>query len=912
MTTRTLASATTVLLVLFTSLAPVAGRAQLRPPTLTLGEALVWRPIGPAHAGPIAAIAGHPMRLGVFYAGATGAGLWVTTDFGANWQPLFDAAPAGLVTSIAVAHSAPDVIYVTTSDSSSPDARGALHVSADNGATWRDVTALDGVRPAHVAIDPSDAQRVFVTARSVSPQHPGGLFRSRDGAHTFDRVLDASGDPGHTFVFLDPNRQTHVVATGRSAASAQGQRLVMHSADGGTTWQPAAGIPALADDAELDVTTLADSTTFALVSSRTGATLFRSIAAGTISWTTAGVPLSLPARTPAGPRLSATADGVLLLAAGTLLESRDNGATFTPVARSPEPPATMVWAHPSMPGVRIAAGTDGAVITVNDGATWSPAETLPTAVVDRVSVDASFPYRVCAAMEASVRCTSDSGAARSRALWYPLPRAFDGAVVSDPLDPDVVLGGSGLRYDRRTGQTLNVEPAATGERSVPMTFSADGRTLYAGAGSVWRTTNGGQVWTAMSPALAARPSRISALAVSPIDARIVWAGLDDGRVFVTRDGGSEWLERPSSADAAVSIRSIEPSRFDTNSAYVVLSSATARAGAAPRLVRTRDNGATWVDLGARIGNAGSIHAVREDPLRRGLLFAGTDRSVFVSFDDGETWQSLAVNLPATPVTDLVVKDADLIAGTAGRGVWVLDDLSPLRQMTADVSRAELFLFRPAQAWRVRASDEARTRDDRPAASALLTYALGRDAEEVTLEVIETTTGDVIRRYSNQPGAPFSLAADPHAVPATAGLHRVAWDLRYLPPVPGAAEAAPGTMVLPGTYQVRLTVDGRAVRQAITVRMDPRIRTSMVDLTAQRDLGRALDMARAAVEAARAETSAAGAPASGRASELVELAGDLDQLARVLQQADVRPAARLEIAIEHALQRVSMAIGGDTR
>jgi photosystem II stability/assembly factor-like uncharacterized protein len=912
MFTRLRPGVAVILLTAAAATLPVAlASRQTRPIDFVPGDALAWRPLGPFRAGPITAVAGDPSRHGVFYAGSAGAGLWKTTDFGAHWRPVFDAPPLGSVTAIAVAAAAPDVLYAAARTAGSG---ATLHRSTDGGTTWSQVGLSTRQPVTHVTLDPSDARRVFVTVRAATPgDATHGIFRSTDAGVTFERILRTSGDDVGAGVFVHPRQTAHLIAIGMGDAATS---AVLHSADGGSTWQPARGLPAVdARNLRADVAAAPGDTTFLVLASSTSAALFRSTDAGA-SWTVVNDGLPIDVRSVARPRLSVTSDGVLLLAAGLLFESRDAGRSFTPTAPPAGHDVDLLWTHPTMAGVRLLAGATGAVVTVNGGETWSAADALTAAVVDRVSVDMAFPYRICATGERDVWCAPARGddAARPPGAWQSLPRELAGPVVADPLDAEIVFGGAGLRHDRRTGQTLNVEPSALpgspSERALPLAFSADGRTLFAGARAVWRTVNGGLAWTAVSPDLATSSQRMSALTVSPIDARTLWAGLDDGRVFVTRSAGGEWVEaqRPSNA-AGASVRWLEPSRFDTNSAYAVLTYEGPMGDRPlPRLLRTRDSGATWTDVGARIENPGAIHVVREDPFRRGLLFAGTDRSLFVSFDDGERWQRVALNLPATPVRDLVIKDADLIVATAGRGVWMLDDISPLRQVTADVLRADLFLFRPAQVWRVRA-----TGDRAPAAGvaghgAMLTYQLGQPAQDaVTLEVIETTTGDVIRRWT--------------PLPAAAGLHRVAWDLRYPPPVPGAAGATPGTLVLPGTYQVRLTVDGRSVRQAITVRMDPRIRTSIVDLTAQRDLGRALDAARAAVAAARDATPApaqggvsdalAGAPA-GEAGTLAALADELDRLARAVQQADVKPAQRLESAIEGALTRVSMALGVDTR
>ena len=861
----------------------------LQPPTLVIDHALAWRALGPARAGPITAVTGDPAQFGTFYAGAAGGGLWTTSDFGAHWRLLFEAPPVGHVTAVATADR---VLYAAVAATATT---GAVYRSDDAGTTWARVEGegLGSRRVSHLLVDPANPQRLLA-ASLASRAGAAGLFQSQDGGRTFARLLampDRDHGPG---IFAVPAPHDVTLAVGTVPDRPSTTPALLRSIDNGLTWQATTGLPAIGPGTWLDIATTHDGTLVALVVEADGSSLRASSDAGA-TWHRVEGTLPPGVQASARPRLTITAEETWLVAAGDLYESHDSGHVFTPADDLPGVQPSLVWAHPSLAGVRIVAGARGVVVSVNGGASWSSAETLPAAVIDRVSVDAAFPFRVCATSDDAVACATAQEDVQGRA-WHPLPDGLaGGAIVSSPTDPDIVMGGAGIRHDRRTGQTIDIRPGdgsqTTDGGPVPMIFSADGRTLFAGSDAVWLSTNGGQDWTATGPALAAAPARIVALAASTVDPRALWAGLDDGRVFVTRSGGQTWIEasRPQPGGHA-RVRAIEPSRFDPDSAYVVL--AGDDGDDTRRLWRTRDRGTSWTAIGPHPETA-VVHAVREDPLRRGLLFAGTDASVFVSFDDGETWQPIGLNLPATPVTDLAVKDADLVAATAGRGVWVLDDLSPLRQVTPDVLRADLFLFRPAPAWRVRATPAG-------APGAFLTYALGRQAGEVTLEVIETRTGDVIRRFSSAPGT--GLAADPTPLPAAPGLHRVRWDLRYPPPMPDAAGAAPGTTVLPGTYQVRLTVDGHAVRQAVTIRMDPRITTATIDLTAQRDLGRAVDAARAAVHAARtaaspdADTGTASAAGPAALASLAALADDLERLAHVLQQADVRPSARTAAAL----------------
>ncbi len=870
---------------------------------------------------------GDRARPGVFYAGVAGAGLWRTTDFGASWVPIFEAPPSGDVTAVALARSAPGVVYAAV-DTTEDAAR--VFSSKDAGATWTPVVVAGAGAVTRVALDPGNALRLFVSlARNGDNEVVHDTLMSTDGGRSFVQIARVRGHAALTGVFVDPVRPSLVLALDSADAPTPTLR---RSTDGGATWLPAdesRTLPVFDSGLRhVDIAAGADGRIFLLAAGNAGLQLFTSTTAAQ-TWSRVAAVFPVDMAVVDTPRLGVTPSGRLLIATGALLASTDGPESFS---RVPHVPAgrvdDFVWAHPTMPGVFMLGGDSGAIVTVNDAETWSQPRALAAAAVDRISVDTAFPYRICADDRVAINCTEAWRDAASGTGWQTLPRHVTGPVLADPLDADMLVAGDLVRYDRRTGQRQEISHSGVSTaRSTPVAkvFSPDGRTLYVAGEGVWRTTNSGLDWTDISPASVRLSTtgvtpRVSAMAVSPIDTRTLWAGLDDGRLLVTRDGGITWETRdPPVEGLNVAIRGIEPSRFDTSSAYVVLSPDDKEVPT-PRLLRTRDLGATWVNVGTWIAGARRVNVVREDPFRRGLLFAGTDRSVFVSFDDGGAWQPLRLNLPAVPVTDLALKDADLIAATSGRGVWLLEDLTPLRQITTDVARAAVFLFRPPQAWRVRAGDTSvpveRSAAEGATRGATFTYLLG-DAvtDSIALEVVDTTTGDLIRRFTSRPGDSVSESTGATRLATTPGLHRVTWDLRYAAPTPGSVgegAAPPGTGALPGTYQVRLTVDGRNVRQAITIRMDPRVRTSILDLTAQRDLGRAIDAARAAVHAARTAPGPGGTPPAptARQRSLASLAAELNQLADVLQQADVRPGPRVEAAVEAAIARTAAVLGVD--
>jgi photosystem II stability/assembly factor-like uncharacterized protein len=531
----------------------------------------------------------------------------------------------------------------------------------------------------------------------------------------------------------------------------------------------------------------------------------------------------------------------------------------------------------------------------------------------QLAIDSAFPYRVCGITpQLGALCVASGGGASSAAVGV----GTAAHIMPDPSDPEVLFSGL-WRFDRRTAQRTFIapSPALVNTPDVgPVQFAADGKALYFATNVVWRSTSAGQTWTTISPDLTRSSSStppvsgpiamIVALALSPIDSRTIWAGTSNGLIHVTRDGGATWsVVREPEPGIADRILDIEGSRFDANGVYVAVG--TTAADEDRRLLRTRDGGATWTPIAAGLP-AGAAHAVTEDQLRRGLLFAGTDTGPWLSFDDGGNWQALTLNLPPAPVRDVAIKDSDLVIATAGRGFWVLDDIAPLRQLTADIARTDLFLFRPSIAWRLRAtavgvvSGVGPSPDATTADGIALHYLLGTEvAGPVTLEVIDSVTSDVIRRFSSRPSSPLE-----GRIEETPGLHRVRWDLRFAAPLAAAPEgtlpvdaALLGLAAQPGTYQVRLTAGGRVQRQAVTIRMDPRVRVSQADLTAHFALAKSVhDRLRALGELVRGP--ARGSEAAVDA--LRESARQLQQVALILQQADARPTPALEALAREVL------------
>jgi photosystem II stability/assembly factor-like uncharacterized protein len=891
---------------------------------------IAWRPIGPNRPGAVTAIAAPATSATTWIAGTREGGLWRTVDAGRTWSVALDVASIGAV---AIAPGDPSIIYAGTGDPSPDGARGdGLYASTDTGRSWTQMGLASSRAISAIAIDPVDAHRVFVAAQgdAYGPGGERGIFRSLDGGRTFTRVLAAGPNTDGVEVVLDPGNPQTVYATllerhvraGSSGFTAGPDTGMFASTDGGTTWRPiSAGLPTFAANGLTRITIAVGGGSagrlFAGVTASTRGGLYRSDDDGR-SWMLVHGPfaaLSADLSITVDPH---DADVVYVVSSGRLWRSTDAGHSFEPAwpeAASIAP--ARVWIAPGDPDVMIAAGRRGARVTINGGETWSDAAP-PGSSLSAITADEAFPYRICGVTsDAETWCVSS----RSN-LASVLPFSGGSSVAPDPLDPTIVYGGGVARYDRASAQVQDVGPAGVLRRGVLRFADMDARTLLFATDRLWTTNTGGLTWSTASTRLTRReappapgadddPRVVTAMTSSSVDRRTIWTGTSDGAVHVTRDAGVTWADvTPAVVPEWAAIASIEASHFDPASAYVAIDTHRLDDDG-PHVVRTRDGGATWTDVGSGLPAHASVHAVREDARRRGLLFAATDRSVSVSFDDGESWQSLRLNLPPTPVRDLLIKDADLVVATAGRGLWILDDISPLRQMTADLARADAFLFRPSTAWRIQPAADGSAFADAgaPPDGVALDYLLGAGVTgPVTIEIREAVSGELLRRYSSD--APGANGEAPLA--ATPGLHRLVWDVRYAPPsrpTTGTSGDEPrgarrGIWVKPGTYQVRLTVGPHVIRQAVAVRMDPRVRTSTADLDAQFDIAQRLSRTLDAL-AARAlgdETTGTRAPNS-----VVAAWNTLADLFDRVLAADARPTAAVSEAADAAIARADTLV-----
>jgi photosystem II stability/assembly factor-like uncharacterized protein len=897
-----------------------SGRAQ-GPPGLY--QDLAWRLIGPMRGGRTRAVAGVPGQRGVFYVGAVNGGVWKTNDAGRTWQPIFEGQPTQSIGAIAVAPSDPNIIYVASGEGLlRPDLSvgNGIYRSADGGRTWQHHGLTEGQQIAELAVDPHDPGRVFaaVLGHPYGPNAERGIYRTLDAGRTWERVLYKDADTGGSAVAIDP-ANSQVVYAGlwqarlgpwedKNEYNGTGGGL-FKSLDGGRTWkQLTNGLPPNLCQINIAIAASQPQRLYATVgttepreySSSAGLGVFRSDDAGE-SWVRISTDPRPALRIGGGDlpiiRVDPRNADVVYSTGLVTTKSTDGGKTWLSLRGAPGGDDYQnLWISPDDSRIIALVADQGAVITLNGGETWSSWLNQPTAQLYHVSVTPTFPYRVCAGQQESgsvcIASRGNDGSITGQD-WHPVGVIEYGYVAPDPLDPDLIYGAGRnevTRYHWSTGQVENVTPIPVRgpdvrvNRTQPVMFSPlDPRTLYYAANRLYRTRDGGATWQAMSPDLAREASGappsvgtlhpkgaerqrgvIYALAPSPLDAGRLWAGTDDGLVWLTEDAGGHWSNiTPPALNPWSKVTQIEASHFDANTAYVSVSRMRID-DLRPYIYRTRDRGRSWQAIVAGLPDS-PVNAVREDPQRKGLLFAATETAVWASFDDGDHWQSLQLNLPHTSMRDLSIHDRDLIVATHGRSIWILDDISRLRQSGGTLPQA-VALFRPAPAYRVRRStwtDTPLPPDEplaaNPPAGAIVEFFLPRASKQpVTLEVLDSR-GALVRRYrSDDPRDPSAdqLAREliptywikPAAVlPSQAGVHRWVWDLHYAPPVAvtrgypisavpqGTPQVPEGPLALPGNYLVRLTVDGRHFEEPLLLKQDPRVTVPPAALEQQHEL-----------------------------------------------------------------------------
>jgi photosystem II stability/assembly factor-like uncharacterized protein len=888
--------------------ASVAG-AQPFPPGAY--QDLRWRSIGPPRGGRTRAVAGVPGQPNVFYIGAVNGGVWTTDDAGRTWRPLFDDQPTQSIGALAIAPSDPNIIYVGSGEGlHRPDLSvgDGIYRSADGGKSWLHLGLRGGQQIPELAIDPRDPNRLYaaVLGHPYGPSAERGIFRSVDGGQSWQRVLYKDDNTGGSAIAIDPRHPDVLYAClweGRLGPSEDKNEFngtgggLYKSADGGTTWRAlTAGLPANLVQLNIAIAPSAPERLYATVatndpgeySSAAGLGVYRSDDAGE-HWARITQDPRPALRIGGGDlpvvRVDPADPDVVYSASIVTMKSVDGGRTWAALRGAPGGDDYQnLWISPADSRVIALVADQGAVVTVNGGRTWSSWFNQPTAQLYHVGITPTFPYRVCSGQQESgsacIASRGNDGQITARD-WHPVGVIEYGYVAPDPLDPDVVYGAGRnevSKYHWSTGQVQNVTPIPVrggevrADRTEPLLFAPlDPHTLYYAANVLYKTSDGGATWAAISPdltrpepglppsvgalhtaAAAKQRGAIYALAASPLDRGTLWAGTDDGLVWLTRDGGGHWADvTPPGVTAWSKVTQLEASHFDAASAYCSVSRLRVD-DLHPFIYRTRDGGRSWQPIGAGLPDDAPVNAVREDPLRRGLLFAATERAVWVSFDDGEHWDSLQANLPHTSMRDLAIHGTDLIVATHGRSFWVLDDISRLRQLAANRLK-EPWLVAPAPALRVQRSTWSDTPipPDEPTAAnppdgAVLEYFLPRDAKGVVVLEVLDPQGALVRRYASDDRPSPSLeelarqlippywVAAPRTLPRTAGMHRWVWDLRYPAPlttghgypisaVPHATPRQPlGPVAVPGSYTVRLTVDGRRLEEPLAVKPDPRV------------------------------------------------------------------------------------------
>lgn len=876
----------------------------------SLFNSMQWRMIGPHRGGRTVGAVGVPQQPNTFYIGVNNGGVWKTTDYGRTWFPIFDDQPTGSVGDVAVAPSNPNVIYVGSGEGlQRPDLSvgDGIYKSTDAGKTWINLGLKDAQQIGGLDIDPTNENKVFVAAlgHPYGPNTERGVYRTTDGGKTWEKVLYKDENTGAVQVTIDPTNSNIVYAdmwAGRQGPWENGawngpESGLYKSTDGGTNWKKLTnGLPTTQQGLGRIGFCIAPSDPnrlYATVESPRLGGIYRSDDAGE-TWKLLTNDNRFFGRSSDFAELKVDPKNANIVYSANVVtwKSIDGGKTWNAFRGAPGgDDYHRIWINPNNPDIILIASDQGAIITVNGGQTFSSWYNQPTAQFYHVSTDNAFPYNVYSGQQESgsvgIASRGNDGEITFRE-WHTVGAEEYGYVAADPLDNNIIYGGKISRYDKRTGQTQNIAPEVVrgGKyrfiRTAPVLFNPiDKKTLYYAGNVLFKTMNGGNSWQIISPDLTREswdvppsvgiytsndmktmPRRgvIYTVAPSYKDINTIWFGTDDGLIQVTRDGGKTWKNvTPPEIISWSKVSLMDASHFDANTVYAAVNRIRCD-DMRPHIYKTNDGGKTWKEIVNGLPND-PINVVREDPQRKGLLFAGSERCVYVSFNDGENWQSLRLNMPATSIRDLVIKDDDIVVGTHGRSFWILDDVTPLRQLSAQVANQPVIFYKPQTAYRVRWNMNTDTplpqeepAGQNPPDGAIFNYYLKEKiAGEVTLQMFDTK-GNFIRKFSSY-DKPYEIPAVniPHywirpqeILSAEAGSHRFVWDMKYppldMPPsYPIAAtymNTAPNETspwVMPGSYEVRLTVDGKSYTQTFTVKIDPRVKTSIADLQKQHDL-----------------------------------------------------------------------------
>jgi photosystem II stability/assembly factor-like uncharacterized protein len=870
---------------------------------------LQWRLVGPYRGGRVLSVTGVPGNPLLYYFGGAASGVWKTLDGGLVWTPMFDKEPVSSVGAVAVVPSDPNTVYAGTGEA---DIRGdnssgnGVYKSTDGGKTWMNVGLQNTQHIAKILIDPHDPDVVFVAAlgHAYGPNPERGVFRSTDAGKTWTKVLYKDDRTGAIDLTFDPSN-SHVVyaamwegyRTPWSLSSGGPNSNLYKSTDGGLTWSLAGGSGWPKGPLGRIGVTISPSNPnriYAMVEAEDGG-LYRSDDGGQ-SWTRVNSDDNLRQRAWYFSQLTADPKNpdVVYVVNMNLQRSTDGGKTFRPIP-APHGDHHELWIDPNNSLRMVEANDGGATVSNDGGRTWTTQYNQPTAQFYHVATDNRFNYRLYGAQQDN---TTVSIASRTQHRdisaedWYPVGGGESGYVVPDPLDQDVVYAGDKqrtdiVRFDKRTEQERDITewPIATQGVAAdqlkyrfnwtePIAISPfNPHVLYHAAQMLFKSTDDGNSWSAISPDLTLNDKShqgisggpvthdnstieyydvIFTVTESPAQKDLIWAGTDDGLVQLTRNGGHTWTNvTPKDMPALGMVSLLDPSAHDAATAYIAVDRHKLD-DLRPYVFRTHDFGKTWTLITNGIQSDAFVHAVREDPERKGLLYAGTETGMYISFDDGDHWQSLQLNLPTVPVHDLVIKNNDLVIATHGRAFWILDDISALRQMSPSIADSQVFLYKPSLAYRNRQAGGslpgAAPAGQNPPDGAIIDYYLKSappSGQPVSLEILDSS-GKVIQRFSTADKHPGDgeefRGGGQSSLTEKAGINRFVWNFRYpsAPDLNGGPYSCQcgrltGPLALPGVYQVRLTAQGQTLTAPLNIKMSPLVKVSEEDLAKQFNL-----------------------------------------------------------------------------
>ncbi|MCU1307903.1 MAG: hypothetical protein JWN45_2598 [Acidobacteriaceae bacterium] len=946
--------------ILSSTLVPLSLAQQIDP---ALFSDMKWRLVGPFRGGRSLSAVGVPGNSSTFYFGAVGGGVWKSTDAGTTWSPIFDSQPVASIGAVEVAPSDPNVIYVGSGEADMRDDityGNGVYKSTDAGQTWSNIGLRDSRQIGRVIINPKNPDEVFVAAlgHAYGVNAERGVFHTTDGGKNWKRVLFKDDSTGAIDLAFDPNDPKVIYAslwqTRRPpwnvypASNGPGSGLYK-STDSGVTWQqlksglPEEGLGRIG----IAISPNDHNRIYLIVDAKEGG-LYRSDDAGKTftrtnneqriwgrGWYFGGIT--------ADPK---NAD-VLYVSNTSVYKSTDGGKSFAAFKGAPGgDDYHSVWISPDDSARMIVSSDQGTIVTLNGGKTWSSWYNQPTGQFYHVATDNRFPYWIYGAQQDSgamaVPSRSNSASISERD-WHPVEVGGEsGMIATNPADPNVVYGGTVTSYDFTTAQSQNISPT-TGRAgsfrtiwTLPLAISsADTSKLYFAHQMLFRTIDAGKHWDVISPDLtredpgvpanldaitakyglaSPRKGVIYSIAPSPLDAALIWVGTDDGLIQVTHDDGKHWQNvTPEKLTPWSKVGTIEASKQDKQSAYAAVDRHRLE-DLRPYIYRTHDGGKSWQLISKGIPEGAYVNVVREDKERRGLLYAGTELGLYVSFNDGDDWQPLQLNLPLASIRDISVRKDDLVVATHGRAFWVLDDIGPLREVNSKVASEDAHLFTPQTALRIRPGSDQGTpyppeipKGENPPSGSIIDYYLKDAASSpITLEILDSA-GGLVRKYSSSEkppvvdektlDIPMYWVRPAQILSGKAGMHRFIWDVHHGASSPGGTRGGgrrgnSGPWAVPGQYTARLTVNGKTYTQPFSVELDPRLKVSTEDLQLQL-------AASQKAAAAQAQVSRASAQAASVTKQIKDL------------QAKSKPGALTTTALEQFSQRVSDVAGRGT-